>query len=229
MSDEHSAKKTKTSESKDKEKQIQIETKEEKKESKEKEVKENKENKDSKEEKKESKQESHSLSLDSGDSKEDTIILLSQEKKEYKIQRKAALQSQMIKTALEDDKDAKEVNLVHISGPIVQKVVDYMTYHIDREPRKIESPLKSTNMKELVDRYDAAFVDDIDQDTLFKLLLAANYMDVKSLLGLICAKVASMMKGKTADQIRKTFNIRGEFTPEEEEEIRKEHKDLLVE
>jgi len=220
-------KKTKTSESKDKEKQI--ETKEEKKESKEKEVKENKDSKESKEEKKESKQESHSLSLDSGDSKEDTIILLSQEKKEYKIQRKAALQSQMIKTALEDDKDAKEVNLVHISGPIVQKVVDYMTYHIDREPRKIESPLKSTNMKELVDRYDAAFVDDIDQDTLFKLLLAANYMDVKSLLGLICAKVASMMKGKTADQIRKTFNIRGEFTPEEEEEIRKEHKDLLVE
>jgi len=135
----------------------------------------------------------------------------------------------MIKTALEDDKDAKEVNLVHISAPIVKKVVEYMTYHMDREPRKIESPLKSTNMKELVDRFDAAFVDDIDQDTLFKLLLAANYMDVKSLLGLICAKVASMMKGKTADQIRKTFNIRGEFTPEEEEEIRKEHKDLLVE
>jgi len=218
MSDEHSAKKTKTSESKDKDQKAEkIEIKEEKKEI--------KENKESKEEKKESKQES--LSLD--DSKEDMITLLSQEKTEFKVPRKAALQSQMIKTALEDDKDAKEVNLVHISAPIVKKVVEYMTYHMDREPRKIESPLKSTNMKELVDRFDAAFVDDIDQDTLFKLLLAANYMDVKSLLGLICAKVASMMKGKTADQIRKTFNIRGEFTPEEEEEIRKEHKDLLVE
>jgi len=178
-----------------------------------------------KKKKNESKQES--LSLD--DSKEDMIMLLSQEKTEFKVPRKAALQSQMIKTALEDDKDAKEVNLVHISAPIVKKVVEYMVYHMDREPRKIESPLKSTNMKELVDRFDAAFVDDIDQDTLFKLLLAANYMDVKSLLGLICAKVASMMKGKTADQIRKTFNIRGEFTTEEEEEIRKEHKDLLVE
>jgi len=139
------------------------------------------------------------------------------------------VQSNLVKTALEDDKESNEVNLIHITAPIVQKVIDYMLYHVDVEPRKIESPLKSTNMKELVDQFDAKFVDDIDQDTLFKLLLAANYMDVKSLLQLICAKVASMMKGKTADQIRKTFNIRGEFTPEEEEEIRRDHKDLLVE
>ena len=64
---------------------------------------------------------------------------------------------------------------------------------------------------------------------MFKLLLAANYMDVESLTGLICAKVAALLKGKTADQIRKTFNVRGEFTPEEEEEIRKDFKELLVE
>jgi len=184
----------------DSRKSFPSEIKEEKKE-----IKESKETKESKDEKKESKQES--LSLD--DSKEDMITLLSQEKTEFKVPRKAALQSQMIKTALEDDKDAKEVNLVHISAPIVKKVVEYMVYHMDREPRKIESPLKSTNIKELVDRFYDAFVDDIDQDTLFKLLLAANYMDVKSLLGLICAKVATMMKGKTADQIRKTCNILG--------------------
>lgn len=139
------------------------------------------------------------------------------------------MQSNLVKTALEEDKDAKSVELVHISAPIVEKVIQYMDYHKDVEPRRIESPLKSTNMRELVDRFDANFVDEMDLDTLMRVLLAANYMDVKSLLGLLCAKVASMMKGKTADQIRKTFNIRGEFTPEEEEEIRKDFKELLVE
>jgi len=167
--------------------------------------------------------------LDEADKKEEFVMLVSSEKKEYKVNRRAAIQSTLVKTALEEDKEAKDVQLIHISGAIVEKVIAYMNYHMDVEPRRIESPLKSTNMKELVDRFDANFVDEMDLDTLMRVLLAANYMDVKALLGLLCAKIASMMKGKTADQIRKTFNIRGEFTPEEEEEIRKDFKELLVE
>jgi S-phase kinase-associated protein 1 len=57
-----------------------------------------------------------------------------------------------------------------------------------------------------VPEWDAKFVD-IEQETLFELILAANYMDVKSLLDLTCAKVASMIKGKTPEQIRKTASI----------------------
>lgn len=41
-------------------------------------------------------------------------------------------------------------------------------------------------------------------------------MDIKPLLDLTCAKVASMIKGKTPEEIRKTFNIVNDFTPEEE-------------
>jgi len=134
--------------------------------------------------------------------------------------------SNLIKTTLEGDKDTKEVPLFHIEGPIVAKVIDYMKYHMATPPRTIEKPLQSTNMKDLVDKWDAEFCD-VDQETMFKLLLAANYMDVKSLLYLMCAKVASLMKGKTPDQIRKTFNIRSDYTPQEEEEVRKEHKDLI--
>jgi len=102
-----------------------------------------------------------------------------------------------------------------------------MTYHVRTPPRKIEKPLRTNNIRELVDDWDGQFIDVLDQPTLFKLLLAANYMDCKSLLLLVCAKIASLMKGKTPDQIRKTFNIRNDFTPEEEEEVRREHKDLI--
>jgi len=64
----------------------------------------------------------------------------------------------------------------------------------------------------------------VDQELLFELILAANYMDIKPLLDLTCAKVASMIKGKTPEQIRKTFNIQNDFTPEEEEAVRAENK-----
>lgn len=65
------------------------------------------------------------------------------------------------------------------------------------------------------------------QEFLFKLLLAANYLNIRPLLALCCAKVASLMKGRTPDQIRAVFNIRNDYTQAEEEEVRKEYKDLI--
>ena len=48
-------------------------------------------------------------------------------------------------------------------------------------------------------------------------------MDIKPLLDLTCATVASMIKGKTPEEIRAHFNIQNDFTPEEEEEVRREN------
>ncbi|KAK0575304.1 hypothetical protein LWI29_037009 [Acer saccharum] len=45
-----------------------------------------------------------------------------------------------------------------------------------------------------------------------------------SLLDLTCQTVADMIKGKTPEEIRKTFNIKNDFTPEEEEEVRRENQ-----
>jgi hypothetical protein len=53
---------------------------------------------------------------------------------------------------------------------------------------------------------------------------AANYLNIKSLLDLTCMTVANMIKGKTPEEIRKTFNIKNDFTPEEEEEVRRENQ-----
>jgi S-phase kinase-associated protein 1 len=58
---------------------------------------------------------------------------------------------------------------------------------------------------------------------LFDMMLAINYLDIKGLLDLGCQMVADMMKGKSVKEIRKTFNIKNEYTPEEEEEIRREN------
>ena len=72
-------------------------------------------------------------------------------------------------------------------------------------------------------RSDDEYVN-IEQEVLFELILAANYLDIKSLLDLTCAKVASMIKGKTTEEIRKQFNIVNDFTPEEEAQVREENR-----
>lgn len=84
----------------------------------------------------------------------------------------------------------------------------------DGKPAKSEDEVKA---------WDLEFVK-VDQATLFDLILAANYLNIKGLLDLTCQTVANMIKGKTPEEIRKTFNIKNDFTPEEEEEVRRENQ-----
>lgn len=44
-------------------------------------------------------------------------------------------------------------------------------------------------------------------------------MDIKGLLDVTCKTVANMIKGKTPEEIRKTFNIKNDFTEEEEAQV----------
>eukprot|EP01006_Ploeotia_vitrea_P060403 TRINITY_DN75839_c0_g1_i1.p1 TRINITY_DN75839_c0_g1~~TRINITY_DN75839_c0_g1_i1.p1 ORF type:complete len:179 (+),score=92.84 TRINITY_DN75839_c0_g1_i1:257-793(+) len=153
----------------------------------------------------------------------DTLKLMSQENEAFVVSKKIAMMSELVKTMVEGDKDENEIPLPNVKSTVLAKVVDYMRYHCDNPPKNIEKPLKSANMAEVVSQWDADFVD-VDQELLFELILAANYMDIRSLLDLTCAKVASMIKGKKPEQIRKTFGIQNDFTPEEEEAVRAENK-----
>lgn len=84
------------------------------------------------------------------------------------------------------------------------------------EPEEIPKPLKSSNLAEIVSEFDCKFIDLDDLEAIFDIIMAANYLDIKSLLDLSCAKIATLIRGKTPEEIRKTFNIVNDFTPEEE-------------
>jgi S-phase kinase-associated protein 1 len=84
-------------------------------------------------------------------------------------------------------------------------VVEYMNQHKGVQPPIVEKPLWSNVMADVCsDPWDAAFIDRVDEvrQTLYDLILAANYMDVKSLLHLGCAKVASLIKGQPLEKIK---------------------------
>jgi S-phase kinase-associated protein 1 len=125
-------------------------------------------------------------------------------------------------TGSEEDNE-QEIPLPNVKSEVLGKVIEFCKHHVDAPMPEIEKPLKSSKMEDVVPDWDAKFVD-IEQELLFELILAANYMDIKSLLDLTCAKVASMIKGKTPEEIRKTFNIVNDFTPEEEAKVREENK-----
>ena len=157
-------------------------------------------------------------------------LQISLEGDSFELPSKTAKFSELIKTMLDDEQEPdagdapQEIPLPNVKAAVLAKVVAFLTHHSTVEPMsEIEKPLKSSNMSEVVQAFYSSFVS-VEQELLFELILAANYMDIKPLLDLTCATVASMIKGKTPEEIRKTFNIVNDFTPEEEAQVREENK-----
>mmetsp|Transcript_6452 Transcript_6452/g.9686 ORF Transcript_6452/g.9686 Transcript_6452/m.9686 type:complete len:172 (+) Transcript_6452:20-535(+) len=152
--------------------------------------------------------------------------LVSLEGKRFELPRETAMMSVLVKEMIDEEEgedSTPEIPLPNVKSTVLEKVIEFCTRHVKEPMNEIEKPLKSANMNEVVSEWDAKFVE-LDQELLFELILAANYMDIKSLLDLTCAKVASMIKGKTPEEIRETFNITNDFTPEEEARVREENK-----
>eukprot|EP01033_Poteriospumella_lacustris_P019257 gene19257-13920_t len=141
-----------------------------------------------------------------------TVHLVSQEGESFDVPVAVANMSVLVKTMIDEDHDDEEAQEIPLPN-----------HYIAEPMHEIEKPLKSANIKEVVQEWYATFVA-VDQDVLFELILAANYMDIKPLLDLTCATVASWIKGKNAEEIRKHFNIVDDFTPEEEAQVREENK-----
>ena len=151
------------------------------------------------------------------------ITLVSTDGEKMQVTAKAAQRSQLVKGIIEDYPDDAEVPLNNVKSNILKKIKEYLDHYQDSEPKEIERPLASQNYQECVDAWDYEFIN-VDLDLIFEIILAANYMDITPLLELASSKIASIIKGKTPEEIRKTFNIQNDFTPEEEQQIRDENQ-----
>ena len=145
------------------------------------------------------------------------ITLKSSDGESFEVEEAVALESQTIKHMIEDDCADNGIPLPNVTSKILAKVIEYCKKHVDAA--KPDEKISEDDLK----AWDQEFVK-VDQATLFDLILAANYLNIKSLLDLTCQTVADMIKGKTPEEIRKTFNIKNDFTPEEEEEVRRENQ-----
>lgn len=133
------------------------------------------------------------------------LKLTSMDGKEFLLEKKSAYISKLVKTSVETDASATEVPIPSAKADILELVVEYMNHHKGEEPPVIEKPLRSKVMKDVCkDKWDADFIDKIgdNRQQLYDLILAANYMDIKSLLHLGCAKVASLIKGQPLEKIK---------------------------
>jgi len=139
------------------------------------------------------------------------VTLVSSDGVEFKIEYKDIKMAKTVQQLVEDIGTDSPIPLMEVKGNILEKVVEYCKHHSNKPDSDGDDP------------WDNEFMD-VDQNTLFELILASNYMDISSLLELTCQKVADMIKGKTTEEIRTMFDIEDDFTPEEKEKIKNENE-----
>ena len=153
-----------------------------------------------------------------------TVTLLCSNEK-IKVDINIINKSTILKNMIEDIGVDDEIPIPNIQLPILKKVIEYCEHYIDSEPKEIQKPLVSPNLIECgVDEWDDNFINFPNIDDLIDLIVAGNFLDIEGLVNLGCAKIASYIAGKSVEEIRETFGIVNDFTPEEEAQLREENK-----
>uniref|UniRef100_M1DRR5 SKP1-like protein n=1 Tax=Solanum tuberosum TaxID=4113 RepID=M1DRR5_SOLTU len=145
-------------------------------------------------------------------SSEKLITLKTNDGEEFKLNESIVMRSQVIKNIVQDvDCAFRVIPLTNVDGKTMCKVVEYWKTHSEEGVSK-----------EVLMDFDKNFVK-MDQSVLFYLLLASDFLNDKEMLDVMCQEVADRIKCKTLEEIRKEFGIKNDFTPEEEEENRKQN------
>ena len=110
-----------------------------------------------------------------------SIKLQSSDGEVFPVDVEIAKQSVTIKTMLEDlgmdEEDEEVVPLPNVNAAILKKVIQWATYHKDDPPLPEDDENKEKRTDDICS-WDADFLK-VDQGTLFELIIAANYLDIK--------------------------------------------------
>ncbi|CAL3965830.1 hypothetical protein PZA11_002675 [Diplocarpon coronariae] len=154
------------------------------------------------------------------------ITLVSNDGVSVTVDKQVAEKSMLIKNMIDDLGDAAlntDVPIPNVNEQVLKKVIEWCEHHKNDPATLADDDSDSRKKTTDIEEWDQKFMQ-VDQEMLFEIILASNYLDIKPLLDVGCKTVANMIKGKSPEEIRKTFNITNDFTPEEEEQIRRENE-----
>jgi S-phase kinase-associated protein 1 len=124
-----------------------------------------------------------------------------------------------IKNMLEDldemygSTDENAIPIPTINGPILEKIMtfcDYI-YHNQTELENLNIWLNDKTFTVPLSHWFVEYLN-IDQQTLFDVILGANFLDIQSLLNMQCKYVATIIRNKTPEELRILFGTNQNVT-----------------
>jgi len=158
-----------------------------------------------------------------GSSATKRVVLRTSDGQDVKVDMAIAEMSTTLRPMLEglsgsEDGSEEPIPLPNVQKRVLDKVIEYCEHH-----KNDSAGAESFSADDPIAVWDEEFCK-MDMSLLFELILAANYLDIRSLLDFTCKTVANIIRGKSTEEIRRTFNIKNDFSHEEEEQVRKENE-----
>ena len=151
--------------------------------------------------------------------------MITQEGTEVCVDLNTAQTSKLIRGIIDDNGHDDPVPLTTISETILTVILEYMSYISKNKKPKIMRPLVNSDLKSSIEHDDKLFFTHFIDEALWKgylydITLAANFLDVGSLLKLSVARLACLLMNRTVDSLRSIFGITDHgFAPDEYQEI----------
>lgn len=156
---------------------------------------------------------------------DDVVVLQSGDGQDFKVEVKVAKISETIKNLMEDAGVDHAVPLVNVTGAILRRIVEYCKYHTENTAAAVKPSEGGEKRDEgVICEWDTKFMEGVERPVLFEMILAANYLDIPSILDMLCKTCANMFKGDTPEEIMKKFGVTEPFTEEEMEQVRRENE-----
>lgn len=130
---------------------------------------------------------------------------------------------QKIISCLTDLDNVEEaIPLPNVTSSVLEKIIEYCVQY-NRPVVVEEKPKDGESTSVVLNDWDLSFFSPLDQATLYELIKAANYLHIEDLLNKGCKRVATLIAGKTPQEMRIILGIENDLTPEEVEAIQKEN------
>ena len=140
------------------------------------------------------------------------VAIVSSDGETFSVARDVVSMSVTLRNMLEDlgtETEGMPIPLPNVKADALRKVVEFCDYHV-HHPDETSRFVKGGRIDDFRD-FDRAFTDELREDKnlwlLMNVLVAANYLDIKPLVDVLCRTVASMIQGKTPEQICDTFRL----------------------
>ena len=145
----------------------------------------------------------------------------------FKIDSDIAQKSNMIKEMFEGISSEGKIP-IQVDSVTFAKILEYLEHYKDDWPKipTDEERYCDSNKEGIADinDWDKEYIVSDDTDSLEKLTLGANFLEITPLLHLCCKSIANIISEcKDAEEIRQKFGIENDFTPEEEAKVREEN------
>jgi S-phase kinase-associated protein 1 len=138
------------------------------------------------------------------------ITIISSDDKRFTISDEIAMNiGSLVSSYIDEDDTDKEHNIPmpNISSDILELIIKFTKHYIDNPKIEIQRPIVSkTDMSENVEpEIFMTFIDSVPIDKINQLVLAASFIDNKNLLNLTMCKIATIIWGKSVDEMKEFF------------------------